>query len=225
MGMVAYNCGDDGAGIILSYARLLMIKERHSPQIIIQDVCPEYDVLKGDNYKYLGWLRAHYDKEIIHPIFSSIDETEKYKMMCRLYRYNSKFLQNIFVYLTERTNDSGDKGFRPISGDLDKMKIKANNRDLKEYEYDLLKLDYIRRFIELAQGSKLYFVISPIWYGMDSLQFQPVKEICAEQGIPFIDFSNNPKYVHNDEYFSDGNHLNAKGADEFSRDLLLELRK
>lgn len=220
LGMVAYNCGDDGAGIILSYARLLMIKERHKPQIIIQDVCSEFDVLKGDNHKYLGWLRTHYDKEFLRPIFNSIDETEKYKMMCHLYRYNSKFLQNIFVYLTGQANDGGFKGYRPIHGNLDKMKIKTDVQNHGEYVYDSLKLDYTQRFIDLAQGSKLYFVVSPIWYGLDSLQFQPVKEICAEQGIPFIDFSNNPKYVHNDEYFSDGSHLNEMGADEFTKDLI-----
>lgn len=224
LGMTAYNCGDDGAGIILSYARLLMIKERHTPHIIIQDICAEYDILKGDNHKYLGWLRYHYDKDVIRPVFISVDETEKYKMMSQLYRYNSKFLQNIFVYFTGRSYDSGDKGYRPIYDSLDKMKLRAVPQG-NFLEYDSLKLEYIHRFIELAKDSRLYFVISPIWYGMDSMQIQPVKEICEEKGVPFLDYSNNPKYVHNNQFFSDGNHLNAKGADEFTKDLMLEIKK
>ena len=37
-------------------------------------------------------------------------------------------------------------------------------------------------------------------------------------------FSNNPKYVHNNAYFADDGHLNARGADEFTKDLIKELR-
>ena len=49
--------------------------------------------------------------------------------------------------------------------------------------------------------------------------------ICKERNIPFIDFSNNPKYVHNNAYFADDGHLNARGADEFTKDLIKELRE
>ena len=35
--MTCYNCGNDGSGIVLSYGRLLMVKERKTPKIIIQD--------------------------------------------------------------------------------------------------------------------------------------------------------------------------------------------
>ena len=52
-----------------------------------------------------------------------------------------------------------------------------------------------------------------------------MKQICLERSIPLLDFSNDSKYVHHDEYFSDGIHLNAKGADEFTRDLLETMRK
>ena len=50
-------------------------------------------------------------------------------------------------------------------------------------------------------------------------------QICKRKNISFVDFSNNPKYVHHNEYFRDGAHLNARGADEFTRDLIVELKK
>ena len=55
---------------------------------------------------------------------------------------------------------------------------------------------------------------------MDSVRFQPIMEICQERDIPFIDFSNNPKYVHQDIYFKDGNHMNERGANEFTKELI-----
>ena len=40
-----------------------------------------------------------------------------------------------------------------------------------------------------------------------------------------LSYRNSPKYVHNNDYFKDGDHLNARGADEFTRDLIQELRR
>lgn len=224
LGLSAYNCGDDGAGIILSYARLEMIKERHQPKIVIHDVCDDFDFLEGDNSKYLGRLRPYYDKKVIRPIFYSIDKTEKYKMISNLYRYNSVFLQNIYTYLTGKANDGGEKGFRPVYEELDKMKIRNETDEILNEACDSLKIEYIKRFIDSAKGSKLYFIVSPIWYGMNSKRLQPVKEICDVYGVPFIDYSNDPKYVHQDEYFSDGMHLNARGASEFTKDIIKMLK-
>ena len=68
-------------------------------------------------------------------------------------------------------------------------------------------------------GTRLVMVVSPYWSGMDTAICQPVKELCLSRGIPFLDYSNDPKYLHNNTYFADGVHLNARGADEFTRDV------
>ena len=126
---------------------------------------------------------------------------------------------NVFKYVPEQESD----GFSPQKGELDPSKIRRGNSlpaTKVKLKYDPLKEEYIRKMIDKVAGSKLYFVVSPIWYGMDTLQFQPVKEICREWGIPFIDYSNDTKYVHQDKWFKDGNHMNERGADEFTMDLV-----
>lgn len=220
LGLTAYNCGEDGSGIIFNYGRLAMIKERHHPQVIIYDVIADFDLFKNANHKYIGGLKAHYEKEVVRDIISSVDKTEKYKMLSKLYRYNSVFLQNIFVYFTGKSHSDGIKGFRPLVGELNKMKIKETPVRVGEYEYDDLKIDYLNRFIELAGDAKLFFVISPVWSGIDTEQVAPIRKICEMRGVPFLDFSNDKKYVHNDIYFVDGMHLNSIGADEFTRDVI-----
>lgn len=223
LGMSCYNCGEEANGFILSYGRLLMALERHCPKVIIQDITAEFDLHKNDNHKYLGWLKTRYERVGVSEIFDAIDKTESYKMKSQMYRYNSKFLQNIFVYLTSVSTDMGIKGYRPINEPFDSMKIvKTEKPDDKEI--DSLKIEFIHRYLELAQNSKIYFVVSPIWYGMDSEEIAPIAQICKERNIPLFDFSNNPKYVHNDEYFKDGTHLNAFGADEFTKDLIKEIK-
>ena len=69
------------------------------------------------------------------------------------------------------------------------------------------------------------FVASPMWYGQDTLAIQPIKDICKARNLCLLDYTNDPKYVHHDEYFMDGFHLNATGADEFTRDLIKDIRQ
>ena len=74
-------------------------------------------------------------------------------------------------------------------------------------------------------GVKIIFVASPTWYGSSSDTYWPIKEICHRRNIPFIDYSNDKKYIHQYQYFKDGVHLNAFGADEFTKDLVKILQR
>jgi lysophospholipase L1-like esterase len=59
---------------------------------------------------------------------------------------------------------------------------------------------------------------------MDTLQLEPIKCICKQNGYEFWDFSNSPKYLNNNHYFKDGGHLNSKGANEFSKDIAKRIK-
>ncbi|MDE7457029.1 MAG: DUF1574 domain-containing protein [Prevotella sp.] len=227
LGMSCYNCGQDGNGAILNYGRYQLICQRYHPKILIYDVIPEFDLLTGENnHKYLGHLRPYYDRKGIDKVFESVDDTEKYKMMSQMYRYNSRFVQVISDYI-QPLQSKGIKGFRPLHAEMDTMKISKRNKDEKEPKpiYDPLKIEYINKMVNESKDTKVVFVVSPCWDGMDTTSLAPVKTICQQQAIPFIDYSNNPKYFHHNEYFKDGTHLNARGADEFTRDIIQELKK
>lgn len=220
LGLTCYNSGQMGNGIVLNYGRFRMIEERKKPKIIIYDLHPEFDLLVGDdNHRYLTWLKSHYERDGIADIFESIDKTEKFKMQSKMYRYNSRWVEMMVDFL-HPISDARNDGFSPLLGEMDKTKVHSETVLKHDYVFDDLKIDYLKRLIDESRGAKLYVVVSPIWYGMDTLQFEPIKQICQERNVPFIDFSNNPKYVHHDEYFKDGNHMNERGADEFTRDLL-----
>ena len=229
LGIPCYNCGEGGCGIILAYGRLLMLLERYKPKTIIYEVTPSFDFHDGkDNHKYLGRLKQYYDRPGVDSIFWSVDPMERYKMMSGMYRHNSSFLQNLIVYLTRKSADTGIRGFRPYDVEMDTMKIRKDYiayDSRKGYVYDSLKIQYFNKFLDKAKDANLVFVMSPLWYEQDTLVLNPIKEICRERNLPLINFANHPKYVHNNEYFKDGTHLNARGADEFTRDLVVELKK
>lgn len=231
LGVSCYNAGECGYGIIHAYGHLLMALERYSPKTIIYEVTPKFDYLaEGDNYRSLYRLKQHYDRAGIDSIFWDVDPKERYKMTSGMYRHNSSFLQNLVVYFLRISAGNGIKGFRPLHGEMDTMKIRADwNRKAYDssngYVYDSLKIRYFNKFLEKTKNIELIFVVSPTWYGQDTLVLEPIKEICKTTGARLVDFSNDPKYIHENRYFSDAMHLNARGADEFTRDLIRELRK
>lgn len=219
-----YNCGQDGNGIILFYGWWQLIKERYTPSVIIYDLAPGFDLFIGDdNHRYLGWLKGSHEQKCINEIFDYIDATEKYKMISHLYRYNSQFMQIIVDYFHPLYAIS-ENGFLPLYGELDSMRV-HNPHEPAVHMVDSVKLHFMNAFIEQTKDIRLVFVVSPDYTGGDTTQHAFFKELCSKNGIPFLDYSNNPKYVHNTDYFVDGAHLNALGADEFTRDITQQLKQ
>ena len=223
LGMSCYNCGQDGNGIVLFYGWWQIMKNRHLPKMIIYDVNPGFDLLSDEsNQQFLGWLRSEYDNNKVQQIFENIDPTEKYKMQSMMYRYNSKFLQNIIDCIHPIYQISSN-GFLPLEGEMNIMKIKAR-KDKEEYAYDAQKITYLESFISDTKdrGVKLVFVASPVWYGRSDKQFKSLIELCHKHSVPFYNYSNDTNWVNCNGMFKDGTHLNAYGADVFTKQLCRE---
>lgn len=220
-----YNCGQEGYGIIVNEPRYQMILQRYRPKVLFYDITPGFDLLiKEDNHKYLGWLKVYYDRTGIPEVFESVDNTEKYKMLSRMYRYNSSCIQILSDYV-HPSRSADINGFISINKEFDTMRIKKVPFVPIIPVVDSLKISYIKKMIDESTTTSIIFVISPWWNRIDTIRYQSIRDICKERNIPFIDFSNNPKYVHNNAYFADDGHLNARGADEFTKDLIKELRE
>ncbi len=224
-----YNCGAGGFGIILSYGRLLMLTERYKPKLIIMEITPEFDLVHHkNNLKDLRNLKRHYDRNGIKDIFEKVDSTENIKMLCCLYRYNSDFAHNpfrLFKSIPFNKNALGIQGFLAEHKEFDRMKVRVK-KEKETFQLDDLKQFYFRKFVKTAKkNSQVVFVISPYWQGRNPEIFNSAKCLADSMSIPYIDYSNNPKYVHKNEYFKDRVHLNNIGADVFTKDLIKEFRK
>jgi hypothetical protein len=101
----------------------------------------------------------------------------------------------------------------------------AKNKTENSIQYDSLKINYLAKFIEEIGESQIVFVHSPIWYGLDTAWLQPLKELCVKHNISFFDYSNDSEFVHHNDLFKDGLHLNAKGADVFTAKFVDDLEK
>lgn len=220
--MTCYNCGMLGSGIIENYGFYQSVCSRYSPKLVIYDVYPRFDILKGeDNHKYLGDLRPYYEKDRVKEIFESVDPNEKYKMLSQMYRYNTDFME--MVVNAVRPIHGDKNGFAPIDEEMDMMKIHKSWGN-EPMVVDSLKIHYLHKFLDNTNATQLVVVVSPTWYGLDTLMLQPIKDICKNNGILYWDYSNDPKYLHKNQYFADGSHLNLRGANSFTSELSKRLK-
>lgn len=219
-----FNCGQEGSGIIQNYGFWTMIKEHYHPSLIIYDITDGYDLLEGeDNHYFLNWLKEFYSRKGIPEIFYSVDKTERYKMLCQMYRYNSKFHQVIgdFIYPVYKVKE---KGYIPLDGEMDPMKINKNYDVNVPFSFDKLKIYYLNKLVAELGETKLVFVVSPSWYNVNIEHFKPVEKICRDNNIAFYNYSNIDGFVHNNTYFKDGLHMNSLGADEFTKMFVQDLK-
>ncbi len=221
-----YNCGQDGEGIIMYYGWWQLIKQNNTPKVIVYEVFPAYDYVIGDNTKHLGWLKLLYENKSIQQEFEEIEPKEKYKMLSLMYRYNSRFHQILLDYI--HPVHSINRGYLPVYRELDTLQIKSDEAKesevSKEIEIDSLKMDYFDRILTRLDNTQIVFFISPTWYGKNVQDLTSLKNLAMRHNCGFYDFTADSSFVHHNDYFYDGYHLNSKGADKYTQKVIEVLR-
>lgn len=225
LGMTCYNAGMDGNGILLSYGFLEMMLERYHPKKIIYDVSG-FDMYTDDNSKYLDFMKPYYwnEHESVAGIFRDVDGMEKWKMLSNLYRYNSKLFQMIGDNTHPLSNL--EKGYAPLYRTMDYDPPIPTSEAKREV--DSLKIQYLRKFIAKVQENdvELVFVASPTWHGLYKTgDNTPMTLLSEEMNVSYMDCYYDSLICSSHEYWSDGTHMNDKGAKAFSVELVSRLRK
>ena len=231
LGLDVYNAGYDGNGIIFSYGIFELIVERYHPKLIIYDVEPAFDINvynpDHSNRRYLNMLKPYYKHNSVAGIIKEITLEEWLVVHSGMIRYNSKLLSAILDFYTG--NNRFKKGYKPLQGVYaPPSSITKDNRT--EYplanQIDTIKLKYVRSFLSKAQtlNIPIILVASPKFEAKSSSVFKPIKNICSEYNIPFVDCYTDSIISHNNNYFNDPMHMNKNGARMFSKVIVNEMR-
>lgn len=212
LGLSCYNCGEDGMGIILSYGRYKLAQRKHQPKLIIYDIEPSFDLLKNDNSKYLGFLRPYYGIPEIDSIFIKVNPNESYKMLSKLYRFNSQWIDIWAQYRSKSTLLAKDYTYSPLKATLDYEPDKYIFS--KDSDCDSLKLFYLDRFIKdcKTNGTRLVFVISPVYGEKTNHLLKPLRSLSKNYGIRIFDHFADTVFSGERGVFADKMHLNDYGA-------------
>lgn len=226
LGMTCYNCGEDGMGIFLMYARYKAITKRYTPRFIIYEVIPGFDLLsERDNLKYLKFLRPYTKMANVDSVVNDISPVEKYKLISDAYRYNSCFIDIVAQRFSRDSETAKDYSYSPLYGQMsDGITGSADNVFLIT---DALKIKYLENLIRDCKEShiKLIFTASPIYKPASDRCYDALKRLCADYDVPFINHYCDTTYCDNPSYFADASHLNRQGAERFSSLLASEIRE
>ena len=146
------------------------------------------------------------------------------------YERSEDYRNNIFRLETERgVTEYQDKGFWFSTIEMiDSERIEKKDRDIKEGTTLTGSAEiYLRKIIKYCkdEGIELVLFCSPMYdiqllsVGDYDAYVNKIKAIADEYGISYYDFNLiKPEYmdIQHLEYYKDMDHLNTKGADEFS---------
>lgn len=225
LGMSCYNCGEDGMGILLMYARYMAIQKRQIPRLVVYEVLPDYDLLpEKDNLKYLKFLRPYISSSAIDSVVCSISGIEHWKLLSNMYRYNSVFLDIIAQNWSNADGLAKDYTYSPLEKVMDYEPNNGSER--KDFSCDSLKLFYLEKLIMncKANDTKLIFTASPIYKPASDNIFIPLKELCLKYQVPFINHFCDTIFCKTPVYFADAGHLNRKGSELFTSMMVHEIK-
>lgn len=220
LNLTCYNVGRDGSFLFYHYAILKAVLKRYSPKIIILDFNDgEFSKNEG-NYDRISSLLPYYKS---HPEMRSIIELkspyEKLKLLSKIYPYNSSLLiiagGNAIFSKKKREDINGYIPLTKVWSDS----IRYENTPIK-YEIDSTKVKIYESFIRDCLNSKvkLYISCSPhfIRYTHRDYSIKLAQEIAKKYDVRFFDHLQDSVFINNSELFADPLHLNNKGAQLFS---------
>lgn len=227
LGMSCYNCGEEGNGVVLAYGRLKMLTGRYRPKLVIYEITPGYDYGTTEpNSKYLGYLRAYYNKDGISEIFDDFDDEQSWlKMQSKMYQNTSRLLPDLVDNVLGRDNN---QGYSPLNGKLNESKRLSTPVDRIAMEVDSLKLSYVEELIKLCQENDipLLLMMSPWYnYGDNLIEYEPAMQLCEQYKVPIFNSINDSIIASNAEMFQDLSHLNCKGAEMYTSNLIPIIKK
>lgn len=224
--LISYNTGRDGNYVLYTYAIFKAITRRYSPKMVIIDIRPGDINYDKTEYERLSILLPYYQTHPeIRPIIELRGPFEKIKLFSHIYPYNSLIFQIGMGNL-----ESSKSKIQVINGYIPLFKtIQDSKIDTTHYttcNIDENKIWALNDIISTCKqkGIDLVFVYSPIRIIIHDTFYNSISGLCTENGIRYIDMSNDPFFLNNHNYFADYDHLNDKGARLFSALLVNKIR-
>lgn len=113
LGMSVYNCGQDGCFFLYQNCIINMLLDRYTPKIILWDIQPESFIGSDNEYQNIRYLSPYYyTNKWAASYINSESKKMPYKMLSRMFAYNSKILN--YVYPVFTFGSTTDQGYVPL---------------------------------------------------------------------------------------------------------------
>ena len=228
LNLSVYNTGKDGNFIFYQTALLRSVLKRYTPKKIILDFSGTFEMKQKDYDGIASLLPLHSTNPEISDIINLKSNTESFKLISKIYPYNS-LIGNIFIgnleFNKNRKANLHYYGYQPIYRNT---KVKLENLNKKEtYVVDKTKLQIFEEFLILCKQNDIDLTVfySPVYYLYDlDFSIELCKRLCNKHEIPFYDYSKSNHFLENKKFFADKTHLNNIGATEFTNNVINKIK-
>jgi hypothetical protein len=216
--MTCYNAGRDGQNIIYDAMVLEGFLTRCTPKIVIIDVGPV--VMSEEWMSSLAEFNCY--KGILTPIDSIIDDIltalDNVKLYSNIVKYNKTWEWLLNARLSKESSDMN--GYRPLYvNHIARFQPKISKSHFTPYSVCMKYFNSIANTCK-NHGIELIITRSPSM-GIDMGNFAAFMDrYCKEHSILFLDWNGDTTYTNHSELFYDVGHLNAKGAEVFTKDFI-----
>ena len=221
LGMSTYNAGMDGQTLPYIGCAVHAICQREPfPRLIVMEM--HYAGMQISPDDRISKLKPFFNSDPYYRdvILDVCGESERYKCLSAMYRYNGYPLRIVNAFFSEQDTMQGyvpldDRYHYPPSFQVDSVRYGIEPKALRIFDQTV---EIIRN-----KGIGLVVVISPEY--VEHIYPSPVEEVCRERGILFLDNSDLEEFMNNEAYFKDIKHLNAHGADVYTRYFIGQLKE
>lgn len=227
LGMTAYNCGQDGCFFLYQNCIINMILDRYTPKMILWDIQPGSFVGEdhSNEYQNFRYLSHYYPANTwAENYINSESPKMRYRMMSRMFAYNSKALNYVFPLVTH--SSATENGYIPLAAEGYLYPEMGKEDEVESYvnkTYLSLLDDTMRRCKEKGVDLRMY--ISPVYSQKSALSEDAEREIglvAKKNGVGYTNAHSDEMFMQDASLFRDASHLNDKGARIFT-ELILRL--
>ena len=221
-GVSCFNAGMDSMPIYHQYLCLLRSLDNGPVKVVLVDISSAQVTEKWMTERFSEMSPFYWSNDSVRMVIdneSNVKENSKYLYLSSFVQYNSKI--HLLAELFHSRKSNRIKGFDPLPYTGKKFVKQVQKGKDSEFTIYSGALVYLSKMVNLCKANdiQLYFVVSPSLMSMKSFHHY-MSNYCQEKMVDFINFSSDSKYVDNAYLWKDQTHLNARGADMFTHDLI-----
>jgi hypothetical protein len=223
LGQKTINFGQDGCDVYFHYNMLKVLLDHDKPQLVILDIKPgEFDNLPNTQtitqlYPMLDKLKvSDEDLKVVSPF-------EKIKLLSCTYRFNNLIFETLNRSHGKPVDTATINGYEPLPADKKKF-TPINYLDTTFFPETF---GYFLKIVKLCKDNNVKLVVctSPFNNNMvNDISLNKTKEVCEQNGIQYLDYTNNKLVAFPHAQFRDAWHLNTIGADIFTADIIKRIK-
>ena len=225
LGMSCYNAGRDGQNMVYDAMVFFTYIERHVPKLVILDIASS--MMDDSWFGNLKEMNCYYG--LAEPLDKIIDENstwvERMKLKSNLYKYNNTWQWLLNARMAKSAAELD--GYRPMPVN-DKSPFKVSFVDGKVFVADDRCVDYLERIRKacMNKGIRLILTYTPSLSVLNSGgEEEWLEKYSVKNHLPFIDSGKDSSFYNHPELFYDMTHLNAKGAELYTKRFVTELKR